>query len=97
MYLLVPVSVCMCARGCVQVSVWYVLPLTLLIYYFFASSLSHLTTPPPADVKSLDWHPYKRISCVGGGGGGGGGDLRAVLSACKMCPYGAHPHLAVRP
>ncbi|KAL5506785.1 hypothetical protein EMCRGX_G008525 [Ephydatia muelleri] len=22
-------------------------------------------------------------------------DLRAGLSACKMCPYGAHPHLAV--
>ena len=79
MYLLVPVSVCMCARGCVQVSVWYVLPLTLLIYFFFASSLSpnHSST---CIVKSLDWHPYKRISCVGWGGGGGGGGAMSTSS-----------------
>ena len=42
-----------------------------------------------------------RKDCVGGGGSNVYQqpvklwDLRAGLSACKMCPYGAHPHLAV--
>eukprot|EP00731_Ephydatia_muelleri_P000916 Em0001g916a len=43
----------------------------------------------------LDWHPSKVLGTNVYQQPVKLWDLRAGLSACKMCPYGAHPHLAV--
>ncbi|KAL5460046.1 hypothetical protein EMCRGX_G033462 [Ephydatia muelleri] len=43
----------------------------------------------------LDWHPSKVLGTNVYQQPVKLWNLRAGLSACKMCPYGAHPHLAV--
>eukprot|EP00731_Ephydatia_muelleri_P003246 Em0001g3246a len=45
--------------------------------------------------QMLDWHPSKVLGTNVYQQPVKLWDLRAGLSACKMCPYGAHPHLAV--
>ncbi|KAL5469468.1 hypothetical protein EMCRGX_G030725 [Ephydatia muelleri] len=45
--------------------------------------------------QMLDWHPSKVLGTNVYQQPVKLWDLRAGLSACKMCPCGAHPHLAV--
>eukprot|EP00731_Ephydatia_muelleri_P035935 Em0180g2a len=45
--------------------------------------------------QMLDWHPSKVLGTNVYQQPVKLWNLRAGLSACKMCPYGAHPHLAV--
>ncbi|KAL5515826.1 hypothetical protein EMCRGX_G001048 [Ephydatia muelleri] len=62
-----------------------------------AGGISHHNFPHQEEMSTqmLDWHPSKVLGTNVYQQPVKLWDLRAGLSACKMCPYGAHPHLAV--